>query len=292
MREGDRAGVVEERPAAHEPNLPRHRTSTLAPMDATVRFVELVNGPTTDVDLITGSLLIAAHDDPDLDLLHQAARVDELAERCPEPTLDGVRRALFDDLRFTGDRRSYYDPANSLLHRVLDRRLGLPITLSVLTIEVGRRIGVPLDGVAMPGHFLVRDRVLQDVFVDPFSGGRLLDDAGCRGLFHSVAGAKAPFRPGYLDPVPGTAILARMAANLVNAYRRSDDRSGLRWAARLRARCPQVSPQELVQLGQALGHAGAYDEAANLLEGASEHLGPGEATRWFGEAARLRARLN
>lgn len=261
-------------------------------MDATVRFVELVNGPTTDVDLTMGSLLIAAHATPELDLVRQAARIDELAEQCTEPTLDGVRRSLFDDCGFTGDRHSYYDPANSLLDQVLDRRRGLPITLSVLMIEVGRRLGVPLDGVAMPGHFLIRDRVLPGVFVDPFAGGRVLDDADCRVLFHSVVGDKAPFRGAYLDPVPGTAILARMAANLVNAYRRCDDRAGLRWAARLRARCPKVSPQELVQLGQALAHAGAYDEAATLLESAIEHLGPGEATRWLGEAARLRARLN
>ncbi len=261
-------------------------------MDATVRFVELVNGPTTQVDLTAGSLLIAAHANPHLDLTHQASRIDELAGCCPEPTLDGVRRALFDQLGFDGDRQRYYDPANSLIDLVLDRRRGLPITLSVLMIEVGRRVGVPLDGVAMPGHFLVRDRVLPGVFVDTFTGGRVLDQRGCRSLFHSVVGAKAPFRDRYLEPVPATAILARMTANLVNAYRRADDRNGLRWAARLRARCPGVSPQEMVQLGQALAHAGAYDEGAALLEAAVEHLSEGEATRWLGEAARLQARLN
>ena len=96
---------------------------------------------------------------------------------------------MFRDLGFRGDRRHYYDPENSLLDRVLDRRVGIPLTLSVVMMEVARRIGVPLGGVAMPGHFLVRDRVLPDVFVDPFDGGRTLDLAGVQRLFHAVTGA-------------------------------------------------------------------------------------------------------
>lgn len=262
-------------------------------MQETLRFVELVNGPSTAVDLTEGALLLVAHARPDVDLESQARRLDELAEACSEPTLDGVRRLLFGELGFTGPGDDYYDPANSLLDSVLDRRQGLPITLSLVMIEVGRRIGVPLDGVGMPGHFLVRDRELPDVFVDPFDRGRELSAADCEAIFRRLAGRGVPFDPAYLEPVSTVSILGRMAANLVNAYRRRDDRKGLRWSARLRSRCPGVEPAELVQLGQALGRTGAWGEAADLLEEAAPAMAtPDGATAVRAEARRFRSRLN
>jgi regulator of sirC expression with transglutaminase-like and TPR domain len=262
-------------------------------MQETLRFVELVNGPSTSVDLTEGALLLVAHAHPDVDIEAQAGRIDELAAACSEPTLDGVRRLLFQELGFTGDTGDYYDPANSLLDCVLERRRGLPITLSLLTIEVGRRLGVPLDGVGMPGHFLVRDRVLPDVFVDPFDGGRELSAADCQAIFRRLAGRGVPFDPAYLEPVSGVSILGRMAANLVNAYRRRDDRSGLRWSARLRSRCPGAEPAELVQLGQALGRTGAWGEAADLLEEAAPAMAtPDGVSSVRTEALRFRSRLN
>ena len=256
-------------------------------MDASARFVELVNDPAT-TQLAEGSLLLAALADAETDLDAECARLDRLATQCGEPTLDGVRRLLFRDLGFTGDSGDYYDPANSLLPSVLDRRRGLPITLAVVMIEIGRRVGAPLDGVGMPGHFLVRDRVLPGVFIDPFHGGTVLDAAGCETLFCNLT--KMPFDPAYLDPTPAPAILARMVANLVNAYRRLDQRADLRWAARLRAQCPDVSPQELVSLADALAHAAAFDEAAVLLERAAEVLP--QADRIAARAGKYRSSLN
>ena len=261
-------------------------------MDATLRFVELVNGPSTDVDLTEGWLLLGAHSRAEFDMEKQRDRLADLAGQCQEPTLNGLRTLLFDDLGFAGDRAQYYDPQNSLIDAVLDRRLGLPISLSALMIDLGQRVGVPLKGIGMPGHFLVRHGTETGTFVDPFAGGELLDPAACEALFHRVVGDKAPFDPHYLQPVSAVAMLARMAANLVVCYRRLDDRFGMRWAARLRARCPGVSSEELVQLSQALSRAGAYDEAAALLEAALAGLAPDQREQWEREAARHRARLN
>jgi regulator of sirC expression with transglutaminase-like and TPR domain len=105
-------------------------------------------------------------------------------------------------------------------------------------MEVGRRIGVPIDGVGMPGHFLLRDKVDRSVFVDPYHGGRLLDADGCRALFRSVAGDRATWHEEFLDPVDKVAILARVLANLKAAYQRRRDPAGLRWVMSLRTRLP------------------------------------------------------
>lgn len=258
-------------------------------VDPTLGFVELVNSPSRHVDLARGAMLLAAHADQALVLDDQIGRLDDLAGQCAEPTLDGLRRLLFTELGFSGDQDDYYRPENSLLDRVLDRRQGLPITLSLLMIDLGRRLGVPLDGVGMPGHFLVRDRVLPDVFVDPFGGGRTLTTQDCERIFRSLAGPSARFDPAFLEPVSDTVILSRMAANLVNAYQRLDDRRGLRWAARLRVRCPGVAPAELARLGDLLAHTGAWDEAADALDAAAEVDADQRLTR----RARIhRARLN
>lgn len=256
-------------------------------MDVSERFVALVNDPDTD-DLATGALLLAAHADPELDPAQELSRLDQLANQCSEPTLDGVRRLLFRDLGFVGDNDQYYDPANSLLPAVLDRRRGLPITLAVVMIEVGRRVGAPLDGVGMPGHFLVRDRVLPDVFIDPFHGGEVLDAIGCEALFRRLT--EMPFESHYLDTTPPSAILARMVANLVGAYRRLDQRGDLLWAVRLRAQCPDVSAHELVSLAEALAHVAAFDEAAQLVDRAAVELPQADALA--ARAAQYRSSLN
>ena len=300
MGEGNRPGVIEERPANHDRTLaspsthddPGGRASPgyrAAMADPTLGFVELVNSPSRQVDLARGAMLLSAHADERLVVEDQLGRLDDLAEQCSEPTLDGLRRLLFTELGFSGDHDDYYRPDNSLLDRVLDRKQGLPITLSLLMIDLGRRVGVPLDGVGMPGHFLVRDRVLHDVFVDPFGGGRTLSTEDCERIFRSLAGPNAHFDPAFLEPVSDTVILSRMAANLVNAYQRLDDRRGLRWAARLRVRCPGVPPNELARLGDLLAHTGAWDEAADALDAAAEVEADQRLTR---RAQVHRARLN
>src|SRR5690606_13265031 len=116
---------------------------------------------------------------------------------------------LFRSLGFAGDVEDYGNPRNSLLDSVLDRRRGIPITLAVVLIEVARRAGVALEGVGMPGHFLVRAAGDGELFADPFHGV-VLDRAGCEKLFAALHGPRARFRDRFLDPVGPRAILARM----------------------------------------------------------------------------------
>jgi regulator of sirC expression with transglutaminase-like and TPR domain len=181
-----------------------------------------------------------AHGDrtPDEMLAHESASLDALAAGIRNPTLDGLRSHLFTSGHFRPARHDYYDPRNSFLDEVLARRVGIPITLAVVAMEVGRRVGVPLDGVGMPGHFLLRDKVDRTVFVDPYHQGRVLDAAGCRALYRTVAGDGAAWHDEFLDPVDKVAIVARILANLKAAYHRRRDTAGLRWVMALRTRLP------------------------------------------------------
>ena len=130
------------------------------------------------------------------------------------PTFDALRAHLFEHEGFAGNIDHYDDPENSFLDSVLERRLGIPISLSVLMIAVGRRLGVDVRGVGMPGHFLVLDGERGDVWCDPFHGGALLDVDGCRRRFELVYGGALAFQRAFLAPTPPPAIVARMLANL------------------------------------------------------------------------------
>jgi regulator of sirC expression with transglutaminase-like and TPR domain len=221
-------------------------------MDLTERFVELVNGPEPALPLDEAGLLIAAHAKPKLDVAEQLARFDALAEEVREPTLDGLRRLLFRDLGFAGNEDDYFDPRNSYLDDVLDRRTGIPISLAVVMLEVGRRVAVPLSGVSMPGHFLVRDKVDPEVFIDPFSRGVVLDRRGCQLRFHGVHGVAATFDPAFLEPVGRRAIVDRMLANLEGIAGTIGDRTMLGGVLRLRASMPDAAEAVRRRLSAAL----------------------------------------
>ena len=265
-------------------------------MDATARFAQLLGGPEAALALDEAALLIAAHAYPGLDVAAQLARLDELAAGCGEPTLRGLRRHLFVEVGLAGNQADYYDARNSYLNDVLDRRTGIPITLAVVTIEVGRRIGAPLAGVGMPGHFLVRDRVDPEVFVDPFAGGAVLDRRACEARFRAVQGPGAVFDPAYLQPVGRRDIVARMLANLRVVHTRAGATAELVWVLRLQLALPGADPGERRALAGALSALGRYGEAAAELEGVVAVLsGRGDdqgAERAATAALRLRARLN
>jgi regulator of sirC expression with transglutaminase-like and TPR domain len=249
-------------------------------VDATARFVELVSGPEDRIPLDEGALLIAAHAYPHLDVAAQLRRLDALAEECPRPTLEGLCEYLFADAGFAGNAAEYHDPRNSYLNDVLDRRLGIPISLSVLTIEIGRRLGLPLAGVGMPGHFLVRHRGDPPVLLDPFGGGRHLTEAEAEDLFRSLGGT-GPFPPQFLDPVGPRAILTRMLANLQGIFIGRDNGQAA-WVLRLRLAIPGLEKDERVGLARALAALGRFDLAATELG----DLGLAD------EARSLRARSN
>jgi regulator of sirC expression with transglutaminase-like and TPR domain len=207
-------------------------------VDPTERFEALVDGPEPSVPLDEAMFVIANHSTPTLDVPAQLARLDDLAAQCSSDTLEGLARHLFAAGRFTGNQNDYYDPDNSFLDRVLDRRLGIPISLSVLAIEVGRRVGVPLVGVGLPGHFIVRSATDSGVFLDPFGGGALLDRAGCIELFRSVMSSTRGFDDSMLEPVGTFAVLTRVLTNLEHIYGRRADTETVAWVRRLLVAIP------------------------------------------------------
>jgi regulator of sirC expression with transglutaminase-like and TPR domain len=242
-------------------------------MDRTARWREVVAGPEGEIPLDEAALLIGAMADETVDIPAQLARLDELAAQIGPGGTGEVCRFVFETLGVRGDHETYDDPRNSYLDQVLDRRLGIPISLSVLLMEIGRRCGVRLEGVGMPGHFLVRDPGEPDLLIDAFSGGRRLDHAACAELLRAVAGAEVQLLPGYFAPVGSRSILARMLANLDHSFRRRDDKGGIHWVTRLRAAIPGQSMADRVALADTFAGLGHVDEAAALLEELAQHPG-------------------
>lgn len=199
------------------------------------RFAVLMANANWTLDEAT--VLLAAHSYPALDCGATLTRIDDLAKTVTGSTLDDLLNALFADGGFAGNSVDYYDPDNSYLHRVLDRRLGIPISLAVVAIEVGRRCGVPLSGVGFPGHFLLRDDRNLEVFVDPF-GGRRLTESECVVWFHRQHPAGASWNRNYLQPVDNATIITRMISNLVAVYQQRKDLSSVRWLMKLRCALP------------------------------------------------------
>jgi regulator of sirC expression with transglutaminase-like and TPR domain len=258
-------------------------------MDAVERFTEVVGSP--DPPLDRAALAIAAGADPRLDPAPWLAELDRLAHGVG--SLDKLLHRLFVERRFAGNTRDYYDPRNSLLHHVLRRRLGIPITLAVVTIEVGRRAGVALEGVGMPGHFLVRP-VGSGRHLDVFAGGVELDMAECERRFRSAsrAGAQVPFGPHLLATAPTAAILTRMLENLRGVYRRRAQPRDLEWVLRMRMALPGADLAALVELAEALGDQGRWLDGARLLEERADAVPGPRADRLHAAARALRAHLN
>lgn len=190
-------------------------------------FVAFARRPDTELDLLTGALLIARDAYPALDFDNERSRLDALAKPLTgmglhrEPALVQAR-ALGDLLHgvhgFRGNAENYHDPDNSFLNVVLDRKVGIPISLAVLYMEVAARIGVRARGIGFPGHFLVRvDDGRSTVVVDPFFGGELLDREGLEGLLRRAA-PRVTLSDDMLDPAPSRHILARMLMNLRTLY--------------------------------------------------------------------------
>jgi regulator of sirC expression with transglutaminase-like and TPR domain len=164
-------------------------------------FGHAVARPDDEIDLAAAALLIAERDYEGLDVARYLGRLDELAEasRRRGPGIAGVRATLFDDLGFRGNSKEYGDARNSFLNDVLDRRTGIPITLSVVMMEVGWRLGLAMEGIGYPGHFLIR---AEGRILDPFNGAVEVDPATLNGEGVVKAGKRA--------------ILSRMLLNLAN----------------------------------------------------------------------------
>jgi len=257
-------------------------------MELTERFADLVAAPSFALD--EAALLIAAHADPACDIEVNLARLDELAGSVPEPELESLTRTLFGSWGFVGDQVDYYDPRNSYLHEVLARRRGIPITLSVVLMEVGRRAGVALVGVSTPAHFLTCTTTLPRRWIDAFAGGRVLDRAELDEQFSRLAPG-VDLEP-YLVPVPPAHVVSRMLANLVAIHRHRNDRAGLLWATRLRTLVPGASADDRRAYGGALAACGDFVRAAKVLESLVEDGATTDPDDELARAQRLRARLN
>jgi regulator of sirC expression with transglutaminase-like and TPR domain len=259
-------------------------------LDLTARFTEVVHRPEAEIPLDEATLLIAAHAHPDLDLDARLAHFDALADAAARAgrTADDLARFLFVEEGFAGNRDDYGDPRNSYLDSVFDRRLGIPITLSVVMMETGRRLGLALHGVGMPGHFLVGGG--PGAWYDPFNEGARLDLAGCASRFAETHDADT-FRPHFLMATPPRRILDRILTNLQHSLLQRDPAAAA-WVTRLRLRLPGVSLSQRGELAGLLGSLGHFGEAARELDVLAREL-PGEGGEHAARAAtRLRARAN
>jgi len=200
------------------------------PDAATVRFQALIDRPDDEIDLAEGALLIAKKAYPDLDIGDYLSRIDRLAhavsERLPAAASEtdrilALNRYLFEELGFGPNVEDYYDQRNSFLNDVLERRVGIPISLSVLYIEVGRRVGLPLQGVSFPGHFLVKCKLEQGVVIlDPYGSGTSLSLQDLQQRLRATRGGEVSraIVAAMLVAADKKQILARMLRNLKAIY--------------------------------------------------------------------------
>jgi regulator of sirC expression with transglutaminase-like and TPR domain len=240
--------------------------------EARRQFVRVVRLPEERIDLAEAALLVAAEEYPDLDVAACLARLDALADAArpevdrgaePRARLLALARFLHEDQGFCGNRTDYYDARNSYLNEVLERRTGIPITLALVYVALGKRLDLPLRGVGFPGHFLVRCASLTPLVLDPYEG-ILLDRAECEERWR-VAVPDAEFDVRALDPSPAPAILARLIGNLKQIHLAAQDWSrALACVERLLVLAPD-SPAELRDRGLLYARLECFAAAATDL---------------------------
>ena len=204
----------------------------MAQVSVLSQFEEVTDRPDYQIDVARAAMLLAAAEYPQLNVERELFAFQRLAGAISSKFLDDndplycvnvISEHLFDDMGFRGDADNYYDPRNSYLNQVLERRAGIPITLAVVYMEVGRRLKVPLLGIGMPGHFLVRHREIENLYIDAFSGGILLSEEECRDIVGELAHGDFDWSPDLLKPVSNREIIARMIRNLKAIYMADED---------------------------------------------------------------------
>lgn len=257
--------------------------------------------PEEQIDLGRAALLIAKIEYPSLQIDTYLERLDQYAQaidkklvsRDADEIVDRINELLYDELSYRGNAENYYDPKNSFLNEVMERCTGIPITLSVIYIEVARRLGVPIEGVGMPGHFLVRCPALGDNgLIDPFHRGRRVSQAECEQLVASVYGQNAQLLPEHLRAVTKREILTRMLINLKNIYMSGGDAArALSMVDRILLLNP-TSLNDLRDRGIIYFLLGRFSPALNDLERYLERAEEGpeaEGVRQY--IARIKARM-
>lgn len=181
-----------------------------------------------DIDLVRGALTIARTEYPELEIEEYAARVDRMAGSTAslscgtdvQSTLTALNKVIFEQANLRGNREDYYDPRNSFLNDVLDRGLGIPITLSVIYMEVASRLGLQLSGVGMPGHFLLKHCAEdgQERLIDCFNRGDIVSRQDCQSRLDEIYSGEMKLRPEFLHTISRRQILTRMLNNLKTVY--------------------------------------------------------------------------
>ena len=260
---------------------------------AASQFSELVadcDGHGRELPLDQACLLASAVFDRSVDVEHALSRLDDFAAQAARTAGTGgsyamigtLLRTLFAELGFRGDERTYDEPANSLLASVIERRTGIPITLSIVLMEVGRRLGLPLQGIGLPGHFVVRfPDPTSDLFIDPFNGGAIVDVPGCVAIVERIYRGRLTWREEFLLPVDSRGIVKRVLLNLKNSLSQAKDYRNALLASQLRMTVDPHDATELRDRGILFARLRRYDRAIDDLEaylrrspdaGDSEHI--------------------
>jgi regulator of sirC expression with transglutaminase-like and TPR domain len=196
-------------------------------------FRQAVDRPEGIIDLGRAALTIALADYPNLDIAAYLARIDrfalEVTQRCGAESdvyrsLAALNHVLFAQHGFRGNRDDYFDPKNSFLNEVMERKTGIPISLSVLYMEVAQRVGLPVEGVGFPGHFLVKHALGGDeIVIDPFNKGEVKSREDLEQMLHRLYGSEVSFHSQFLEPASKKQILQRMLVNLKAIYLKKND---------------------------------------------------------------------
>ena len=193
------------------------------------RFYQEVRQEDEKIDLEKAALYIAQEEYPELDIDRYLSAIDKMAaeiqtrlpaESYPLRIVQTINQYLYKDLGFSGNSEDYYDPRNSFLNDVIDRKTGIPISLALLYLAIAKRIDFPMIGIGMPGHFLIRPVVNDemDIFVDAFNNGEILFPQDCQDRLNQLAGQAVEMRPKFLEAVAPRQFLARMLTNLKGVY--------------------------------------------------------------------------
>ena len=267
-------------------------------------FARLIARPEEDLDLGRTALVVAGEEYPELDVEEHLRSLDRFAstveQRAPGhvPAVERGRllgQYLFGELGFRGNSTDYYNPDNSFFNRVLETQTGIPITLSLLFLEVARRIGLRCRGVGMPGHFLVGLEG-EDVYFDPFNGGSALTHGDCRLLAEELFGQRLTWDDGYLTPCTKYEFLFRMLNNLKVVYERT---SAPEKASRVVQRMIMVNPDAtslLLELAILQHQLHQYRDAISSLESylriAGDASDAGQVRAWIESIRVTLSRLN
>jgi regulator of sirC expression with transglutaminase-like and TPR domain len=275
-------------------------------VSAAERLRQILSGPDHEIDLGRAALALARLEHPDLDEDGYVERLREFAAQLRPKLAEGraskdvvgpLSRHLFEELGFCGNEGDYYDLRNSFLNEVIDRRTGIPITLSVVYLEVARHLGLPYFGVGLPGHFLVKyDDGRRRVFVDPFNGGRTLKRSQCQKWLRETLGRRVVLREHDFAAVGTRYILGRMLNNLRDIYLNSRRyRKGLEVIEMLLLLNPDAT-EEIKQRAWLHYELGQHVQAREVLETylakRPEAADMADVEKWILALKRAQARMN